>query len=92
MLTVELKCRTPDGKVVTAWKQSKPIVDLHRVRQDQPVFRKFLSKGTNDFFKQFVERCSSSPFQDPIEVAGPHSPSFVVPASAGPSAYSPSGE
>ena len=34
VLTAELKCRAPDGKVVTAWKKSKQIVDLHRGRQD----------------------------------------------------------
>jgi serine/threonine-protein kinase len=55
VLTAELTCRDPDGKVVLAWKESKPVVDLHHVRQDPAAIKKSFRDGTIKFLRLFAD-------------------------------------
>jgi serine/threonine protein kinase len=52
VLTVELKCRAPDGSDVPVWKHSDPVAPHH----DPATVRAFLRPNTKLFFKKFTRQ------------------------------------
>jgi hypothetical protein len=55
VMSAELKCPGPNGKVVTVWKNSKPILtgDPQKMRMT-PVLLKLVKDNTDNFFNSFV--------------------------------------
>ena len=55
VLSAELKVRTPGGKTVAVWRQSRRVVALPRKGLPPEQTQEALKAGVADFFDQFVD-------------------------------------
>ena len=59
VLTAELKCPGSDGKEVSVWKKSEPILSVDPTKMDEAKVMKLLrttaGKRANEFFERFIE-------------------------------------